>query len=114
MTPRPARSAPRAKLFIFPAGGEFPVKATLPVSQMDDRTDLGPLTRPLLLGPTRSLSLPEWMDPLAHGTAPHRSDLLTLAASGVSPQGPEAVIAFDIRGPSPDGSRHARHPGSDD
>lgn len=87
-----------AKLFIFPTGGEFPVKATLPVSQMDDRTDLGPLTRPLLLGPTRSLSLPEWMDPLAHGTAPHHSDLMTLAASGVSPQGPEAVIAFDIRG----------------
>jgi hypothetical protein len=88
-----------AKLYIFsPAGGEFPVKATLPVSQMDDRTDLGPLTRPLLLGPTRSLSLPDWMDPLAHGTAPHRSGVLTLAGSGVSAQGPEAVIAFDIRG----------------
>jgi hypothetical protein len=87
-----------AKLFIFPAGNDFPVKATLPVSQMDDRTDLGPLTRPLVLGPTRTLSLPEWMDPLAHGTAPHHSDLLTLAASGVSPQGPEAVVAFDIRG----------------
>jgi hypothetical protein len=87
-----------ARLFIFPAGGEFPVRAMLPVSQMDDRTDLGPLTRPLLLGPTRSFNLPEWMDPLAHGTAPHHSDLLTLAASGVSPQGPEAVIAFDIRG----------------
>jgi von Willebrand factor type A domain/Aerotolerance regulator N-terminal len=88
-----------AKLFIFsPPGGEFPVKATLPVSQMDDRTDLGPLTRPLLLGPTRNLSLPEWMDPLAHGTAPHRSGLLTLAAYGVSAQGPQAAIAFDIRG----------------
>lgn len=88
-----------ARLFIFsPIGAEFPVKATLPVSQMDDRTDLGPLTRPLLLGPTRSLSLPEWMNPLAHGTAPHQSGLLTLAAAGVSAQGPEAVIAFDIRG----------------
>jgi hypothetical protein len=94
-----ANASAGAKLFIFsPAGGEFPVKATLPVSQMDDRTDRGPLTRPLLLGPTRSLSLPDWMDPLAHGTAPHRSDLLTLAASGISAQGPEAVIAFDIRG----------------
>jgi len=88
-----------ARLLIFsPVGGAFPVKATLPVSQMDDRADSGPLTRPLLLGPTRSLSLPEWMDPLAHGTAPHQSGLLTLAASGVSAQGPEAVIAFDIRG----------------
>ncbi|HKD67927.1 MAG TPA: VWA domain-containing protein [Candidatus Binataceae bacterium] len=88
-----------AKLFIFsPTGGEFPVKATLPVSQMDDRTDLGPLTRPLLLGPTRSVGLPEWMDPLAHGTAPHRSGVLTLAAYGISAQGPEGMIAFDIRG----------------
>ncbi len=88
-----------ARLFIFsPAGGQFPVKATLPVSQMDDRTDLGPLTRPLLLGPTRNLGLPEWMDPLAHGTAPSQSGLLTLAASGVSAQGPQGVIAFDIRG----------------
>ncbi len=88
-----------AKLFIFsPPGGQFPVKATLPASQMDDRTDLGPLTRPLLLGPTRSLSLPEWMDPVAHGTAPHQSGLLTLAAAGISAHGPEAVIAFDIRG----------------
>jgi Aerotolerance regulator N-terminal/von Willebrand factor type A domain len=88
-----------AELFIFPpAGGEFPEKATLPVSQMDDRTDLGPLTRPLLLGPTRVLSVPEWMDPMAHGTAPRRSGVLTLAAAGVSGQGPEAVLAFDIRG----------------
>jgi Aerotolerance regulator N-terminal/von Willebrand factor type A domain len=88
-----------AELFIFPpAGGEFPEKATLPVSQMDDRTDLGPLTRPLLLGPTRALSVPEWMDPMARGTAPLRSGVLTLAAAGVSGQGPQGVLAFDIRG----------------
>ena len=88
-----------SKLFIFPPGSrEIPLKSTLPVSQMDDRTDLGPLTRPLLLGPTRDLSLPEWMDPVAHGTAPHRVGVLPLAASGVSVQGPQAVIAFDVRG----------------
>jgi hypothetical protein len=55
------------------------------------------LTRPLLLGPTRDLALPDWMDPVAHGTAPNRTGVLPLAASGVSAQGPEAVIAFDIR-----------------
>ena len=88
-----------SKLFIFPPGSrEIPLKSTLPVSQMDDRTDSGPLTRPLLLGPTRDLSLPEWMDPVAHGTAPHRVGVLPLAASGVSVQGPQAVIAFDVRG----------------
>ncbi len=88
-----------AKLLIFPPGSrEIPLKSTLPVSQIDDRTDLGPLTRPLLLGPTRTLSLPEWMDPIAHGTAPSRAGVLPFAASGVSAQGPEAVIAFDIRG----------------
>ncbi len=95
-TPAPISAA--ATLFIFPpAGGRFPIKATLPVSQMDDRTDLGPLTRPLLLGATRSLTLPEWMDPLAHGTAPQQSGLLTLAAAGITARGPQGVIAFDIR-----------------
>jgi hypothetical protein len=87
-----------AQLFIYPpAGGEFPESATLPVSQMDDRADLGPLTRPLLLGPTRALSVPEWMDPLAYGTAPHRAGVLTLAAAGVSGQGAQGVLAFDVR-----------------
>jgi hypothetical protein len=94
----PAPIPAAATLFIFPpAGGRFPLKATLPVSQMDDRTDLGPLTRPLLLGPTRSLTLPEWMDPLAHGTAPQQSGVLTLAAVGITAQGPQGVIAFDVR-----------------
>ena len=88
-----------SKLLIFPRNSrEIPLKSTLPVSQMDDRSDLGPLTRPLLLGPTRDLGLPDWMDPVAHGTAPNRAGVLPLAASGVSAQGPEAVIAFDIRG----------------
>jgi hypothetical protein len=95
----PEPFAAGATVFIFPpARGPFPVKATLPVSQMDDRTDLGPLTRPLVLGPTRSLSLPEWMDPVAHGTAPQQPGLLTLAAAGTSAQGPQAVLAFDVRG----------------
>jgi VWA domain-containing protein/aerotolerance regulator-like protein len=94
----PPAIAAGANLFIFPpARGPFPVRSTLPVSQMDDRTDLGPLTRPLLLGPTRSLSLPPWMDPMAHGTAPQQSGLLALAAFGVNAQGPQAVIAFDVR-----------------
>jgi hypothetical protein len=88
-----------SRLFIFPPGSrEIPLKSTLPVSQMDDRSDLGPLTRPLLLGATRDLSLPEWMDPIAHGAAPRRAGVLPLAAAGVSALGPEAVIAFDIRG----------------
>jgi hypothetical protein len=87
-----------SKLFIFPRNSrEVPLKSTLPVSQMDNRSDLGPLTRPLLLGPTRVLGLPDWMDPVSHGTAPNRAGVLPLAASGVSAQGPEAVIAFDIR-----------------
>jgi hypothetical protein len=88
-----------ARLYIFPpSGGEMAVKSTLSVTQMDDRTDLGPLTRPLLLGPTRDLNLPEWMDPVARGTAPRHPGVLTLAASGTSAHGPAAVIAFDIRG----------------
>jgi von Willebrand factor type A domain/Aerotolerance regulator N-terminal len=87
-----------AKLFIFPPGeGKIQVKSTLPVSQMDDRTDLGPLTRPLVLGATRDLSLPAWMDPIAHGTAPRHAGVMPLAAFGVTAGGPEAVIAFDIR-----------------
>jgi hypothetical protein len=94
--PPPIPSA--ATLWIYPpVKGPFPVKANLRVSQMDDRTDLGPLTRPLLLGPTRVLSLPEWMNPLAHGTGLQQTGLLTLAAFGVNGQGPQAVIAFDIR-----------------
>lgn len=87
-----------SKLYIFPPNSrDIPLKSTLPVSQMDDRSDLGPLTRPLLLGSTRDLSLPDWMNPAAHGTAPNRAGILTLAASGVSAHGPEGVIAFDIR-----------------
>jgi hypothetical protein len=94
----PPTIAAGATLWIFPpVNGPFPVKATLPVSQMDDRSDLGPLTRPLLLGPTRSLRLPEWMNPIAHGTGLQQSGVLTLAGFGVNAQGPQAVIAFDIR-----------------
>src|SRR5579875_3414096 len=94
----PTPIAAAATLWIYPpARGPFPVRANLRVSQMDDRTDLGPLTRPLLLGPTRVLSLPEWMNPIAHGTGLQQPGLLTLAAFGVNGQGPQAVIAFDIR-----------------
>lgn len=88
-----------AKLLIFPhSGSNVRVRATLPASQLDDRVDLGPLTRPLDLGPTRELSLPDWMDAVARGTGPQSSVVLTLAARGSGPKGRLGVIAFDIRG----------------
>jgi hypothetical protein len=88
-----------AKLLIFPhSGTNVRVRGTLAASQLDDRLDLGPLTRPLDLGPTRELSLPDWMDTVARGTGPQSSVVLTLAARGSGPHGRLGVIAFDIRG----------------
>jgi hypothetical protein len=87
-----------AKLLIFPhSSPAVRVRATLPASELDDRSDLGPLTRPLALGPTREIDLPSWIDPLASGTALHSNRVLTMAAYGASPNGRLGVIAFDIR-----------------
>lgn len=95
-TPDPGIKA-AAKLLIFPKSGPLvKVTATLKSSQMDDRVDQGPLVRPLSLGRTRELSLPEWMDPLARGTGPLSNQVLTLAAEGENPSGRVGVIAFDI------------------
>lgn len=88
----------RARLLIFPKSGTVvKVAATLPSSQMDERVEQGPLVRPLDLGRTRELKVPEWMEPLARGTGPQSNQVLTLAAEGASPKGRVGVIAFNIR-----------------
>lgn len=52
---------------------------------------------PALLGPTRVLSVPQWMTLKASGTAPGVHELLPLAAVGSIPAGQFAVVAFDLR-----------------
>jgi von Willebrand factor type A domain/Aerotolerance regulator N-terminal len=93
-----------ARLFIFPepllAGSKralVPVTGSVTVAELESRQDTGPLATPALLGPSRILSLPGWMDSLARGAPLGGHDSLPIAAIGHSSDGEVGVISFDIR-----------------
>lgn len=87
-----------SRLLIYPASSrDVPVGAALPYCEMAERTDGGVLTRPILLGAGRVITLPIWMEPLARGAGPGSSDTIPLAGVGASGEGRLGVIAFDIR-----------------
>jgi len=50
-----------------------------------------------ILPAVRSVTLPEWMDPLAQGTTPDGSALAPVAAIGRIPSGRIGVLTFDVR-----------------
>ena len=93
-----------ARLFVFPEPRLrsaqrplVPVIGSVAVAELESREDTGALATPALLGPSRVLSLPGWMDSLARGAPLGGHDSLPLAAVGRSSQGQVGVLSFDIR-----------------
>jgi hypothetical protein len=96
--------AAAAKLFVFPEPpldgkpAPFPpVIGSVALAEFQSRTGAAPLSAPVLLGPSRVVQLPGWMDPLALGVGAASHESFALAAVGRSPSGAVGVIAFDIR-----------------
>jgi len=94
-----------ARMFVFPEPRLrsaqrpplLPVIGSVAVAELESREDTGALATPALLGPSRVLSLPGWMDSLARGAPLGGHDSLPLAAVGRSSQGQVGVLSFDIR-----------------
>ncbi len=94
-----------ARLFVFPEpllkGSHRTPVANVPGSvaavELESRQDTGPLTTPTLLGPSRILSLPGWMDALATGAPLDGHDSFPVAAVGRQLDGRVGVLAFDVR-----------------
>ena len=64
---------------------------------MEQTATAGTLTAPVLLGPSRVVSIPGWMKVIAQGAAAGDHALFPLAAVGQQAQGSTGVIAFDVR-----------------
>jgi hypothetical protein len=75
----------------------LPVIGSTAVAELESRQDTGPLATPALLGPSRVLSLPGWMDSLARGAPLGGHDSLPIAAVGRNREGEVGVLTFDIR-----------------
>jgi hypothetical protein len=94
-----------ARMFIFPeprlAGAKrsplLPVTGSVAVAELESREDTDALATPALLGPSRILSVPGWMDSLARGAPLGGQDSLPMAAVGRNAQGEVGVLSFDIR-----------------
>ncbi len=95
-----------ARIFIFPEprlpGSKhpplLPVTGSVAITELESRQDTGPLSTPVLLGPSRIVSLPGWMDSLARGAPVGGShDSLPIAAVGHTSEGEIGMLTFDIR-----------------
>jgi hypothetical protein len=94
-----------ARMFIFPEpplpGSKSPplmtVTGSVAVAELESRQDTGALSTPALLGPSRIVSLPGWMDSLARGAPIGAHDSLPIAAVGRNSEGEVGVLTFDIR-----------------
>jgi aerotolerance regulator-like protein len=79
-----------------PPPWQLPVVGTVAVAEMQERGDGEQLDRPLALSPARVLSLPPWMDVLAHGTGAGSGGSFPLAAFGYDARGAMGMIAFAV------------------
>jgi hypothetical protein len=79
-----------------PPSWQLPVIGTVPVAEMQERADGEQLSQPLALSPARILSLPQWMDVLAHGTGAGSGGSFPLAGFGYDSRGAMGVIAFSV------------------
>lgn len=94
-----------AKLFIFPEPWLkrskrpplLPVTGTVGLAELQSREGAGTLGTAVLLGPSRVVELPGWMEPLARGAGAGEHDSFPLAATGRNAGGEVGLIAFDIR-----------------
>ena len=93
-----------ARLLVFPEpwldrtrpGGLRVVRSSA-LAELEGRTGNEPLATPVILGPSRVMVLPPWMEPLAQGSSAGEQDSFPLAAAGRDPSGGLGVVAFDIR-----------------
>ena len=79
-----------------PPSWQLPVVGTVAVAEMQERADGEQLGQPLALSPARILSLPQWMDVLAHGTGAGSSGSFPLAGFGYDSRGAIGMIAFSV------------------
>ena len=79
-----------------PPSWQLPVLGTVTTAEMQERTDGEQLDHPLALSPARVLSLPGWIDALAHGTGAGSSGSFPLAGFGFDSRGAMGVIAFSV------------------
>ena len=94
-----------ARLIIYPPpwlehspapSWQLPVVGTVAMAEMQERADGEQLGQPLALSPARILSLPQWMDVLAHGTGAGSSGSFPLAGFGYDANGATGMIAFSV------------------
>ena len=97
--------AAAARLFIFPEP-PFPgvpdnspaeVVNSVALAEMEQTAGAGALTAPVILGPSRVIKLPGWMNATAQGAGVGDHALIPLAAIGEKASGAVGVIAFDVR-----------------
>jgi hypothetical protein len=94
-----------ALLYIFPeppfngvsGDGPAPVIKSVALAEMEQTAAAGTLSAPVLLGPSRVISVPGWMKVTAQGVAAGDHALFPLAAIGEQAGGATGVIAFDVR-----------------
>jgi hypothetical protein len=94
-----------ARMFVFPEpwlqnskrSPVLPVTGSIALAELQSRQDTGALATPALLGPSRVVALPGWMDPLAQGAPVGGRDSFPIAAVGRNSSGEVGLIAFDIR-----------------
>jgi Aerotolerance regulator N-terminal len=79
-----------------PPSWQLPVTGTVAVAEMQERADGEQLSQPLALSPARILSLPAWMDVLAHGTGAGSGGSFPLAGFGYDSRGAMGMIAFSV------------------
>jgi Aerotolerance regulator N-terminal/von Willebrand factor type A domain len=79
-----------------PPSWQLPVTGTVAMAEMQERADGEQLGEPLALSPARILSLPQWMDVLAHGTGAGSGGSFPLASFGYDARGAVGVIAFSV------------------
>jgi aerotolerance regulator-like protein/VWA domain-containing protein len=79
-----------------PPPWQLPVVGTVTTAEMQERAGGEQLDQALALSPARILSLPAWMDVLAHGTGAGSSGSFPLAAFGYDSRGAIGVIAFSV------------------
>jgi Aerotolerance regulator N-terminal len=75
----------------------LPVIGSVAVAELESREDTGSFATPTLLGPSRLLSLPGWMDSLARGAPLGTHNSLPIAAVGRNQDGELGVLSFDVR-----------------
>ena len=92
------------RLYVFPPRNlaanltDLHVIKDLPAAELQSRTGAPPFATPVLLGATRIVATPEWMNPLAQGAETGgKADAFPVAAVGQTPTGQIGMIAFDVR-----------------